>query len=381
MSERPKSEPFSEDRPTIPVPKNPFEVVHQPLRLSSVSIPKNEKGPSGDSQAEFLDPDGSGATFVVADGMGGYAGDHVASGLVVKAVEELNGRFIKMQALRNQGKARPGMWGERDVLYAMLNSAIAKIAEGRAQDRRHDRMGSTAVVARVVRMKDGRWEGLIASIGDSRASLLWPDGRLETLTLDAHPLLIEVQEKIGRDAAMRVQDTLDNLESARQFHHFISILKEGSSWPEDAEVSKDDIVFLNHVVGATKIEEYFDGPKNGVGFSVYYRSVLHGSLPSHPLADIVHVLIPDGAKLVLTSDAIDVLTLKEQEALLSNNPDAAIDPMLRYEAAQGTDPADQLSRALEARADFRAYSPRSRGRDDISIKIIEIPKRIDADQE
>ncbi len=122
--------------------------------------------------------------FIVADGMGGYEGGEVASGLTVQTMRA----FIDEQRRDPDGTwplkpDRTRSWEENllDVATVVAHRAIVARREGALE-----RMGSTVVSALITHHRL-----IVAHVGDSRAYLL-RDGRLTALTRD-HSFLAELE--------------------------------------------------------------------------------------------------------------------------------------------------------------------------------------------
>lgn len=112
--------------------------------------------------------------FIVADGMGGYAGGEYASAFVVAKIPELLEKREEKEAIK-------------DVLLYVTdrtNKALFQIARN---DRRLKGMGSTLVMATV-----SGGEVQAVNVGDSRLYLF--DGTLRQITKD-HSLVDEMVEK------------------------------------------------------------------------------------------------------------------------------------------------------------------------------------------
>lgn len=373
---------MGENIPTIPAPPNPFEEREDAARVSAISIPKSENEPNEDSIFELMDPDGNGGTFLVADGLGGYPGGEVASSIVRDVTAKANTHFRLIQKARQEGKdVGVGMRKELALMKQLVRAIQTEVSKQRDLNPEHMLMASTGVIVRTIRTKDGRWEAVGANVGDSRALIQYPDGRLEPITMDSHPLMHDLRHTrlIDREGAMHVQDVLDRLDSSRQFVRLLSLLEHQNTWPDDAPVLPEEVEFLRDMVGEKLVHEYFEGsdepePRKTTS---YYRNMVVNSFGYRPDADYFHVLLPEGGRLILVSDGVEGLTREEQEACLNVDRGEmfAVDPILMYEAAKGTNPAERLAFGALARADYVSPSPRSKGRDDISVIVMEIPKR------
>lgn len=123
--------------------------------------------------------------FVVADGMGGYAGGELASRLATDAIVELVARTAADRDVTWPYRADPRLDPVANEVAVATRLAGARIAERRVGPLA--KMGSTVVVARIDRRR-----GLIAigHVGDSRLYRARA-GRLEALTVD-HSLWAEL---------------------------------------------------------------------------------------------------------------------------------------------------------------------------------------------
>ncbi|MEI7512291.1 MAG: protein phosphatase 2C domain-containing protein [Candidatus Uhrbacteria bacterium] len=373
--------PFSEI-PTIPAPRNPFEVREDEPKVFAVSIPKNEKQPNEDSILELVDPDGNGVTALVADGLGGYPGGEVASAIVRDVVAKTNDEFRRIQKNRLEVRdVAAGLEKEMELMKKLVRMIHAQVVVQRDAQPEHAHMASTGVITRSVKMLDKRWMVVGASVGDSRAYIQQTDGRLDALTLDSHPLLHQTRDIIGvgQEGALRIQSTLDELESSQQFDYLLSVLEKDAVWPEYIAILREDVEYLRDIVGVKLVKEYFDGDE-AIGqrkHSFYYRNMVVSSFGYSPRADFFEAELPPGTKLVLASDGVEGLTRQEQAAVLRGDMEAymGIDLVLAHEASSGGNSAERLAFAGVARADYSSISPRTKGKDDISVIVIEIPKR------
>jgi serine/threonine protein phosphatase PrpC len=117
-----------------------------------------------DACAIHVCDDGSGALLLLADGMGGYEGGHVASSLAVRSFAS---DFLK-----------PNRKSIRERLCQALAAAHEALKERIRQDRELEDMGTT-LVAVAIRPNSLRW----ISLGDSPLFLL-RNGRLRRLNDD-----------------------------------------------------------------------------------------------------------------------------------------------------------------------------------------------------
>jgi protein phosphatase len=101
--------------------------------------------------------------YVVADGMGGYAGGDVASTIAVNAVStsfDVSGGFVAKTGVVDDARPRGG-----NELVWSIEQANRAIVERAAEDESYTGMGTTIVAARFSRR---RQRVFIAHVGDSR---------------------------------------------------------------------------------------------------------------------------------------------------------------------------------------------------------------------
>lgn len=128
--------------------------------------------------------------YAVADGMGGYHGGEVASGLVVRSLHD----FMAHNAADTDVTWPWGIEPGRSFVENLLSVAL-RVANGAVLKRRRGRlaqMGSTAVAVAM----DGR-DAVLAHVGDSRIYRL-REGVLERLTVD-HSLLEQLRAMGARE--------------------------------------------------------------------------------------------------------------------------------------------------------------------------------------
>jgi serine/threonine protein phosphatase PrpC len=367
------------ERPTLPAPKNPFERLEQIPSVSAYSIPDPTKMTGEDWFSEDVDPDKNGVTISVEDGVGGYEGGEIASRAVAELAKEFGEKFRKINERRQnkQLKNPEDLSEERAVLETFVTDANLEVASQRIEHPKAKLMATTGLLARVVRLDD-HWEVMGVSAGDSRAYLMHPDGRLEALSLDAHPILVMMRDAFGRDTAMRVQETLDNLESYAQFENFAKFSAQ-DKWPTHMPVNRDDIDIVAQLVGPKAVKEYFEGAErtkeDPLGRGLFHRSFIMSSFGAHVDPDYFQARVPAGGKVMLVSDGVEGLTRRELAAVLAADQGALVDRKLMDYALQGATPAERVARAASARGSDYAWSPRSKGNDDITAVVVEIPER------
>ena len=143
----------------------------------------SERGPRKKNQDKGLAEPGLGL-FVVADGMGGYAGGEVASALAVEAVAEL----VARDQADDESTLPFGYPADVDPMPGLLDVAF-RAADLRVQERREGLLSNmgTTMVAVLVR---GRRVAL-AHVGDSRIYRLGSGG-MDQMTRD-HSLYEELR--------------------------------------------------------------------------------------------------------------------------------------------------------------------------------------------
>lgn len=112
--------------------------------------------------------------FVVADGMGGYAGGDIASRMAVDSIQQVFAAG-PIEAPENPGRPAPA-----NELVTAIEIANEMIHEHAAREPEYHGMGTTIVAARFARRKR---RAFIAHVGDSRCYRL-RDGQLKLLTTD-----------------------------------------------------------------------------------------------------------------------------------------------------------------------------------------------------
>lgn len=129
--------------------------------------------------------------YAVADGMGGYHGGEVASGLVVRSLKDFMAHNAADADVTWPWGIEPGRSFVENLLSVALrvaNQAVLKRRRGRLA-----KMGSTAVAVAM----DGR-DAVLAHIGDSRIYRL-REGVLERLTRD-HSLVEQLRAMGARES-------------------------------------------------------------------------------------------------------------------------------------------------------------------------------------
>jgi protein phosphatase len=145
------------------------------IEYASLSDPGRVRENNEDSCSGIIPDDGdaragSGALFIVADGMGGHRGGEIASGLAVKTIGE--------QYYQSEGDATK-------ALLSAFNAANAAIFGEASADATLMGMGTTCTA---LALRGG--EAYVAHVGDSRAYLV-RDGDVRQITMD-HSLVGEM---------------------------------------------------------------------------------------------------------------------------------------------------------------------------------------------
>ena len=118
--------------------------------------------------------------YIVADGMGGHQFGEVASNAAIRTVAEIV--LKKFQSFLFQIKADPMEESFQEIMSTAVNEAQ------RVVQREAPGSGTTLTAALVVGQ-----QVTFAHVGDSRASFIYPDGRIENITRD-HSLVQRLQE-------------------------------------------------------------------------------------------------------------------------------------------------------------------------------------------
>lgn len=142
------------------------------ILLTAAAQSDQGKRRRNNEDAYLLDEEQS--LFVVADGMGGYAGGAVASRMAVQSIEQV---FATGPIETREHPRRPARANE---LVAAIEIANAMIRERAEKQPEYHGMGTTIVAARFARRKR---RAFIAHVGDSRCYRL-RDGQLKLLTND-----------------------------------------------------------------------------------------------------------------------------------------------------------------------------------------------------
>jgi serine/threonine protein phosphatase PrpC len=370
MSEKFPSQPpesrHDSNRPTIPVPKNPFESKEQQsFKISTASFEKFNRYPGAkernneDAWMVMEDADGRGCTAMIADGMGGYPGADRAARSVVQTAANENAKLTAQRGIEDTFNNVRSILREANARLVLERSTLPE------EESHLERMGTTGVLARVIELPDGKREAVIGHAGDSRAWIRYADGHLECQTLDMHPVFRLIRHRAGGGFAdaIHTQSIVDNLESYEQFEFLLELLEGETPWPEKAAVTKDEIDFLATVVGEPLMKFYFN-----------QRATVDGAFGYNPQIDVIRAPLPPGATLLLTTDGIhDNLMRYEMEALLRGER-GTMDEDVWVASRTGQDPANILAKAAYSRSLDFTHS-RSKGADDITAVVIETPKR------
>jgi protein phosphatase len=177
--------------------------------------------------------------FVVADGMGGYAGGEIASKIAVDTISEsfLSGHF---PGLRKRTPYRRANELVRTI--EMANDAILRDAIANTE---HADMGTTVVAAR---FSPGRRRVYVANVGDSRAYRI-RGGAMEQLTTD-HTLELELGlkgrlgEKLSRAVGVKPKVKVDvRIEDAEPGDYYL-MCSDGLSKMVAEDAVRDTVLKL-----------------------------------------------------------------------------------------------------------------------------------------
>lgn len=347
------------EKPTnIPPPKpDKRERGGEGLVSEGFSMQRREGKPNEDSMLNILSADRQAGLFAVADGIGGDAGGAEASNTAVDIVSKYFSEMEDVRMRREAGDETATIEREAVLLRRSVREANARIVLKREEMPQFHKMGTTCVTARVTRDAQGNAFGIIAHAGDSRAYASYPDGHLETLTLDDHLSLLVVKKHHGEAAALRVQDILDNALSKEQLEMLMEEVREGREIPESLPFTTEDIRFIaDHL------------PKNWFDYYFNNRSQIFGSFGHEPEVKVKTVYLPPGSRLILGSDGLDGLMKKEVELIAARKFDE-----LPYEGVRKAVAfwEDNTAQALVFAAKWRQgeriaphVHPRCRGADD-----------------
>jgi serine/threonine protein phosphatase PrpC len=336
------------------------------LEVFSASYQKNIKGSKNeDAYLSLLDKDREGGLFAVSDGMGGRPGGEIASDTVVDTLGKYQPRFEAILSARRTGDKTAGLEAEANLLRKALREANARVVLKRGQYPDQFReMAATCTAVRLTQDAEGKPYAIIGHAGDSRAYVLYPDGRLETETLDAHLSLMITKHHLGEANTIEIQNVLDNLANEEEFETYANLLKKNEDFPEDAPVTVDDISLLNSGMKEKQRTRYFR-----------LRSELAESFGNLPNVTTKVVALDPGSRVIVVTDAIDGLRRTEFEAIVKRDFEAIDDQGLRFAAEiWEDDPAASLANALHERNDPHSTHPKAKP-DDATIVIVTVPER------
>jgi serine/threonine protein phosphatase PrpC len=329
------------------------------------SVQRREGKENEDSLLNILSDDRQAGLFAVADGLGGEAGGAEASRT---AVEMVNKYFSKMEDIRRRreaGDETATIESEAELMLRSIREANARIVLKREEMPEFHNMGTTCVAARVTRDAERNPIAIIAYAGDSRAYASYPDGRLETLTLDDHMSFLIVKKEHGEEAALRVQDVLDNALSREQMEMLMEEVNDGLDLPKGLPFTKEDIRFvMDHM------------PKQWFNYYYNHRSQVFGSVGHQPEVKVKTVRLPPGSQIILASDGLDGLMKKEVELIAGQKFDE-----LPYEGVRKAVAfwEDNTAQALVFAAKWRQgeriapnVHPRCRGADDTTVVVAHV---------
>ncbi len=326
------------------------------------SIQRREGKANEDSFVNVLSYEERSGLFAVADGIGGDAGGAEASKTVKEIVEKYFSKMAELLRRRAAGADTAPIEMAGALLRRSIREANARIILKREEMPVFRNMGTTCVAARVTRDAEGNAFGIIAHAGDSRAYAYFPDGRLETLTLDDHLSFLVTKKHHGEEAALRVQDILDNALSREQMEMMIEEVKDGNDIPDTLSFTKEDVRFLIDHMEPKWLDYYYNK-----------RGQVFGSVGHEPEVKIKIVYLPPGSQLILASDGLDGLLKKEVRLIVSRKYN-----QLPYDAVKEAaldskgDTAQVLVTAAKRRQGEWKVHPHSRGQDDTTVVAVRI---------
>ncbi len=353
------------ERPTNRPPKREKEpgVLH----VEAATFVKNkEDAVNEDAYLARLDADKKGGLFAVADGMGGMSGGDIASNTVIDTVQKYAPDLEAIRSKRIEGDESASLEAESALLRRALREANARVVLKRDQypDRFYG-MGSTCTAVRLTSDKEGSYVAIIGHAGDSRAYLLHPDGRLETLTLDDHISLAVTKQLHDERTAIAVQDILDQLGSEQEFAAYAERVRSRTPFPEGSSVTEEQIVYVQeHMEEKDRLRFFND------------RSRLFEAFGYQPNIKMKTIPLPRGSKLLLATDATEGLRRDELEAIIRGEFGALEDEEVRMVAEiSASNPAEAVAMAARARGDQGKKHPKSKGPDDATVVIVDVPER------
>ncbi len=358
------------ERPTLP-PKPEQREEEGKLLVQADTAARYEhegKKENQDKYLELVSKDGRAGLFVVADGMGGRSGGEVASSITVETFEKYFSKLEEIRERRAQGDPQATVQSEAELLKRAMREADQAVKNKREDILAYGQMGTTCVATRLTIDENGEHCVIVASVGDSRVYLSHPDGELETLTLDDNMALIVTEKKHGVEAALRVQDILDNSLGQGQLEILMEVVKKNEAFPAEGILSKEDIRFLMDHLDQNWFKYYHANSARvfntvGDGVDVHMRTV-----PLEP-----------GSKLILSSDGTDGLLRDEIALIASGRADELSSKGARLAAQSWPDnSAKALVKAAKERQ--KETKPphlhlRSRGFDDTTVVAVTVPKR------
>lgn len=364
--ERPSTRPTDpEALTTKPTVKTLAETEPLPgIRIWEASYEKDLGRPNEDALFHDMDDQGRCGTFLVSDGIGGKACGEIASGLIRERVKRESGQIRGIQRLR-RANAVDTVIGmdhqpieEQHILSETLVAAHRDILEAGKKEIDKLGMGATATLARLIeRPSDGVKELAFAHCGDTRLSLLSPEGKIRTLTLDMHPVLEVMKDRHGLEIALQIQAMLDDIGNSYEYKKLLD------AWPAEspAGINPEHFDQAHAFLSLDLAKVYFN-----------LRARVEHALGGALKIQTGRVEVPHGSRILLTSDGIhDNLYGREIAAIMSGAFDQIEDLEVRHSAELADRPTDRLIWGAQARAAQLGSHPRSKGRDDMSVIIVD----------
>ena len=182
-------------------------------------------------------------------------------------------------------------------IYDIFGHLQQRITELKKEYPNYEDTGASLCVVKVVKEEDGKRWAVVANIGDTRVSLVSPDGKLRELVLPDNPFKQAIAKGIYKEG-----DKLDSSIAEEKIDNYVNAGDQGLT-PEELEYFK----------------------------SRHQKTTYLGNTDTFHI-DIQTVELQDGERIVLMSPGIDNLTRNEKEEILSQNSTGDLAEKLSQEA-------------------------------------------------